>query len=64
MTTTFKDSLRITTTMSAEDRRAAAIRILRALVEVDPSVSGATLIMPDRTVTYLDAAQLRQGGHG
>ncbi len=64
MTTSFKDSLRITTAISGEDRRAAAIRILLALVDVDPTVSGATLIMPDRTVTYLDAAQLRQGGRG
>jgi hypothetical protein len=60
--TTFKDNLRNTTALSAEDRRAAALRILLALVDADPTVSGASLILPDGSVTYLDAAQLRRDG--
>jgi hypothetical protein len=59
--TTFKDSLR-NMTASAEDRRSAAIRILLALVDVDPTVAGASLILPDGSVTYLNATQLRQRG--
>jgi hypothetical protein len=50
------------TALPAEDRRATAIRILLALAEVDPTVSGATLVLPDGSVTYLDAATLRRGG--
>jgi hypothetical protein len=49
------------TTAASEDRRATALRILRALAEVDPTVSGAALILPDGSVTYLDAAQLQRG---
>ncbi len=60
--TTFKESLRATASLPAEDRRAAAIRILLALVDVDATVSGATLVTPDGSVTYLDVTQLRQGG--
>lgn len=60
--TTFNDSVRVNTALPAEDSRAVAIRILLALAEVDPSVSGATLILPDGTVTHLGAAQLRRGG--
>ena len=40
---------------ASEDRRATAIRILLALAEVDPTVSGARLILPDGSVTYLDS---------
>jgi hypothetical protein len=36
--------------------------MLLALAEVDPTIGGATLILPDGSTTYLDAAQLRQGG--
>ncbi len=43
-------------------RRAEAIRILLALAEVDPTISGATLIQPDGTVMHIDAATLRRGG--
>jgi hypothetical protein len=47
---------------SREDRLGEALRILLALAEVDPTVSGATLILPDGQTIYLDAALLRQGG--
>ena len=60
--TTLKEDLRTTTALPVENRRAAAIHILPALAEVDPTVSGATLILPDGSVTYLDAALLRRGG--
>jgi hypothetical protein len=60
--TTFKDSLQNATALSTEDRRAAALRILLALVDVDPTISGATLILPDGSVTHFDARQLRRGG--
>lgn len=50
------------TTAASEDRRATAIRILRALAEVDPSISGAALILPDGSVTCINAAQLQRGG--
>lgn len=59
---TFNQCLHSTTAGLAEDHRAAAIRVLLALAEVDPTVSGATLILPDGSLTYLDAAALRRGG--
>ena len=62
MTNTFKQRLYVTTAVTSEDRRALAIRMLLALAEVDPTISGATLVLPDGSVTYLDAAQLRRGG--
>ena len=62
MTDTFKQRLYATTAVASEDRRAVAIRMLLALAEVDPTISGATLVLPDGSVTYLDAAQLRRGG--
>lgn len=58
---TFKH-LSETTVLSQADRRATAIRILLALAEFDPTVSGATLILPDGSVTYFAAAQPRRGG--
>ena len=36
--------------------------MLLALAEVDPTISGATLVLPDGSMTYLDTAQLRRGG--
>jgi hypothetical protein len=51
-----------TTAGASEDRRAAAIRILLALAEVDPTVSAATLILPDGSIAQLDLAQLQRGG--
>lgn len=60
--TGFRESLSATTALATEDRRAAAIRVLLALAEVDPTVSGATLILPDGSVTYLNAATLLRGG--
>jgi len=60
--TTFKEDLCSTTVLPREDRRATAIRILLTLAEVDPTVSGATLILPDGSAIYLDAAQLRRVG--
>jgi len=63
MTYTSKQSLSATIPADAsEDRRAAAIRMLLALAEVYPTISGATLVLPDGSITYLDAAQLRRGG--
>ncbi len=62
MTDTFKQRLYATTADASENRRAMAIRMLLALVEVDPTISGASLILPDGSVTYLDAAQMRRGG--
>jgi hypothetical protein len=59
---TFKQRLYATTANASEDRRVAAIRILLALAEVDPTISGATLILPDGSMTYLAAAQMRRGG--
>ncbi len=51
-----------TTTTDATLTRADAIRILLALAEVDPTISGATLILPDGSVANIDAATLRRGG--
>jgi hypothetical protein len=51
-----------TTSIASEDHRATAIRILLALAEVEPTISGATLTLPDGSVTHLDAAQMRRGG--
>jgi hypothetical protein len=59
---TSKQQLFATTVAASEDRRRTAIRILLALAEVDPTISGASLILPDGLVTYLDAARLRRGG--
>jgi hypothetical protein len=58
---TFKQRL-FATTAASEDRRATAIRILRALAEVDPTVSGAALRLPDGSAIYINAAQLQRGG--
>ena len=60
--TSFRDSLSATTALTAEDARAAAIRVLLALADADPTLSGATLILPDGSVTYLNAATLLRGG--
>ena len=49
-----------TTADASGDRRAVAIRILLALVEVDPTVSSAALILSDGSIARLDAAQLRR----
>jgi hypothetical protein len=62
MVDSFKQRLLTTAVVGSEDRRAAAIRILLALAEVDPTISGATLILPDGSTAYLDATQLRRGG--
>jgi len=56
------ESPRATNARGADDSRAAAIRILLALAHVDPTVSGATLILTAGSVTYLDAAAMRRGG--
>ena len=58
---TLTDRLLATTAFSTEDRRAEAIRILLALAEVDPTVSGATLILPNGRSEYFDAETLRRG---
>jgi hypothetical protein len=62
MTDTPRQRLLTTAAGASEDRRATAIRILLALAEVDLTISGASLILPDGSVTYLDAAQMRRGG--
>ena len=41
------------TAIASEDRRAAAIRILLALAEVDPTVCAAKLILPDGSIARL-----------
>jgi len=41
------------TAIASEDRRAAAIRILLALAEVDPTVCAAKLILPDGSIAQL-----------
>ena len=51
-----------TTARASEDRRAAAIRILLALAEVDPTISAAKLILPDGSTAQLDLAQFQRGG--
>ena len=61
---TYKDRLHPTIAIPAEDHRAEAIRILLALAEVDPTVSGTTLILSDGRTEYLDVEKLRQGGRG
>jgi hypothetical protein len=43
--------------------RVEALRIAAAMIDRDRSVSGATLIEPDGTMTYVDAAMLRRGGN-
>jgi hypothetical protein len=42
--------------------RSALLRIVAQLVEMDSTVSGATIIQPDDRVDYLDANTLRRGG--
>jgi hypothetical protein len=42
--------------------RAGLLRLVAALADADPTVSGATVIMPDGEFTYVDAAMLRSGG--
>ena len=59
---TYTDRLLATMAVSVEDRRAEAIRILLALAEIDPTVSGTTLILPDGRTEYLEVEKLRQGG--
>ena len=59
---TLKDRFHATTAFSTDDRRAGAVRILLALAEVDPTVSGATLILPDGRTEFADAEALRRGG--
>jgi len=44
------------------DHRVMAMRILLALAEVDPTVAGSALILPDGSATDLDLAKLRQRG--
>lgn len=60
--TGFKDALRSSVAHPRPDPRADAITALMALAEIDPTVTGATLIFPDGTVTYLDVAALAKGG--
>jgi hypothetical protein len=62
MTDTFKQRLYATTADASEDRRTVAIQMLLALAKVDPTICGATLILPDGSMTCLDAAQMRRGG--
>jgi hypothetical protein len=59
--TAFKEPFRAPSASPSEDRRAAELRILLTLAEVDPAASGATLILPDGSVTHLDVGQLHQG---
>jgi hypothetical protein len=42
--------------------RDEALRILLALAEADPTVSGVTLVLPTGEVEYLGASLLRTGG--
>ena len=42
-----------TTAGASEDQRAAAIRILLALADVDPTISAAKLILPDGSIAQL-----------
>jgi hypothetical protein len=58
---TFRQQLFATTADASEDRRAAAIRILLALADVDPTIGGATLVLPDGSVTHLDVEHLQRG---
>jgi len=42
--------------------RNAALRLAADMINADRTVSGATLIEPDGSVTYVDAEMLRRGG--
>jgi hypothetical protein len=42
--------------------RASTLRILSALIEADPTVSGATIISQDGEISYIDDAAMRSGG--
>jgi hypothetical protein len=42
--------------------RAGLLRIVTAALEADEGMSGVTLIEPNGTTTYFDAAMLRRGG--
>ena len=59
---TSKQQLFATSAIASEDGRAVAIRILLALADVDPTIGGATLVLPDGSVTHLDVEQLQRGG--
>jgi hypothetical protein len=41
--------------------RAEMIRLFHTLVEQDPTISGATVLLPDGTREYFSADLLRQG---
>lgn len=43
--------------------RASLIRLVAVLAEIDPTISGATLITPDGDTSFVDATLLRQGGN-
>jgi hypothetical protein len=60
--TFFKDALRSSVAHPRPNPRVDAIDFLLALAQADPTVSAATLILPDGTVTFLDTAALRRGG--
>lgn len=60
--TTFKHRQYGSTALPTANQHAAASRALLALIDADLTESGATLLTPDGSVIYLDAAQLRQGG--
>ena len=42
--------------------RASLLRIAAAMLDGDDARSGATLIMPDGMVTFIDAQTLKRGG--
>jgi hypothetical protein len=60
--TSFKDVPRSSVAHPKRDPRVNAIALLMALAEADPTVTGATLIMPDGSAEFLDATRLREGG--
>jgi hypothetical protein len=43
-----------------DDDRALALRILRAMAEVDPTISGATLLLKIGGIVHLTSADLRR----
>jgi len=47
---------------AAAPDRASLVRMVAEWADRDPSVTGATLIMPDGEVSYIDAGLLRRGG--
>lgn len=57
-------------TQQAEDRKAKrrgknialAHKVMADLADRDDTIIGATLILPDGEVTFVDAATLRRGG--